>query len=323
MSTQSAHRLTSFMHRHQQDWEQLEELIQNTRSRRVTRKELDRLGRSYRKVAAQLAYAQTYFPDHSVVPYLNGLVTRAHQIIYATQTKGDLKRWLHFFTRGFPALFHERAIFFLVALLLFVAGAGFAFGITWANPDHAAVFLPPEMAHVDPHDVNSGNQWDHALVSGQIMTNNIQVAILCFALGALLGIGTLWVLFMNGLLIGSLAAIFHRAGEAYVFWAYIWPHGVIELAAIFIAGAAGLSLAYAFWVPGDLTRVESFKREGKVTVQLVLGVIPLFIIAGWIEGFITPAPWPHWTKYMVALITLFALFLYFCHPFVTSLSRKK
>ena len=143
------------------------------------------------------------------------------------------------------------------------------------------------------------------------MVNNIQVAFLCFAFGALLGVGTIWMLLYNGMLIGALAALFHRVGESYTFWAHIWPHGVTELTAIFIAGGAGLSLAYSFFVPGELTRGESFKREGKVTIQLMMGVIPLFVFAALIEGFLTPAPWPHWTKYLLALSTLILLFLYF------------
>ncbi|PTX55093.1 putative membrane protein SpoIIM required for sporulation [Melghirimyces profundicolus] len=322
MLTQSAHRWTHFIQKHQPEWDRLEELIRRCRSRRAGREELDELGHTYRRTAAHLAYAQTYFPDQPVVSYLNGLVGRAHQTIYATNAKGDLKEGLRFFTRRFPVLFHERAPFFLISLLLFAAGAGLSFGLTWVDPANANAFLPPGLAEVDPKGIQNGNQWDHAIVSGQIMTNNIRVAFLCFALGALLGVGTVWVLFMNGLLIGSLAALFHRAGEAYSFWAYIWPHGVIELAAIFIAGAAGLSLAYAFWVPGELTRLESFKREGKVTVQLVLGVIPMFIVAGLIEGFITPAPWPLWTKYGIALATLTALFLYFGRPAFVLVRRR-
>ncbi|MFD1394953.1 stage II sporulation protein M [Kroppenstedtia eburnea] len=313
MSSQSAYRLPHFIRKNQPDWDRLEELIRIFRSRQARRKELNELGHTYRRVAAHLAYAQTYFPDHTVTAYLNGLAAQAHEAIYATHGKGDLREGLRFFTRRFPALFHERIPFFLVALLLFAAGAGLAFGYTWVNPTYSAAFLPPGL-EVDPHALESGEQWDHAIVSSEIMTNNIQVAFLCFALGALLGVGTLWVLFSNGLLVGAIAALFHRAGEAYALWAFIWPHGVIELTAIFIAGAAGMSLAYAFWVPGELTRVEAFKREAKVTVQLILGVIPMFIVAALIEGFITPAPWPHWSKYLVALITLLLLFIYFGGP---------
>ena len=117
MSSQSAYRLTHFIRKHQPDWDRLEELIRIFRSRQARHKELNKeLGHTYRRVAAHLAYAQTYFPDHTVTAYLNGLVAQAHEMIYATHGKGNLKEGLRFFTHHFPALFHERIPFFLVAL---------------------------------------------------------------------------------------------------------------------------------------------------------------------------------------------------------------
>nr|WP_232345683.1 stage II sporulation protein M [Paenactinomyces guangxiensis] len=215
----------------------------------------------------------------------------------------------------FPYLFYQRSQFFFVAGFLLFAGFLLAFLLTYFNEDYAPYFLPPEVAtHVDPDQIGQ-QQWNHAIVSSEIMVNNIQVAFMCFAWGILFGIGTVWSLFMNGMLIGALAALYHRADGGYPFWAFIWPHGVIELTAIFIAGAAGLSLAYRFFVPGEMTRRHSLIKEGIVTIKLMLGVIPMFMIAGVIEGYITPAPWPHWTKYLVALITLLLLLLYFGWPF--------
>jgi uncharacterized membrane protein SpoIIM required for sporulation len=327
MSIPAQHRLSSFIQKHQPTWKRLESLIELAKDRRITKEDLDELGHTYRQVSAHLAYAQTYFPEHPVTRHLNALTARGHQAVYAASSKSDGIQMVRFFSTGFPALFHERALFFLIALLVFAAGGLWAFGATLVDERNALVFLPPEMVEgIDPQaatDMENREQWDHAVMSGFLMQNNIKVAFLCFALGALLGVGTLWVLFINGMLIGALAALFHRAGESYGFWALIWPHGVLELTAIFIAGAAGLSLAWAFWVPGELTRVESFKREAKVTGQLVVGVIPLFVIAAFIEGFITPVPWPHWSKYVVALLTLIALILYFGRPYLSLLSRKQ
>ncbi|WP_169713519.1 stage II sporulation protein M [Paludifilum halophilum] len=322
MSVQSAHRVQLFTQKHQPVWKRLESLLTRIHSQEVSRETLDELGHTYRQTATHLAYAQTYFPEHPVTRYLNRLVARAHQAVYGNHSKSDARRGIHFFNRRFPELFYERSIFFLIAALLFVAGALYAYGFTLADPDNGNAFLPAGMTeNLDPDQIGQ-NQWNHAVVSSQIMTNNIKVAFLCFALGAMLGVGTVWVLFSNGLLIGALAALFQQSGASYTFWAFIWPHGIIELTAIFISGAAGLSLAYAFFVPGDRSRLESFKREGRVTVRLILGVIPMFIIAGLIEGFITPAPWPDWTKYLVALITLVLLVLYLGRPALNDFSTK-
>ncbi|QKG84431.1 stage II sporulation protein M [Kroppenstedtia pulmonis] len=316
MSAHTANRLNHFIQKHQTLWNRLEYLYDQTKKKEVTRQTLDELGHTYRQVTAHLAYAQTYFPTHPVTQYLNNLTTKAHQAIYGYNPKSDIRKWVRFFTHRFPELFYDRSLFFLTAAFLFIAGALFAYGYTMVTPENATAFVPPEVVdQIDPDQVGV-NQWDHTVVSSQIMINNIQVAFLCFAFGALFGIGTVWVLFSNGLLIGALAALFQQAGGAYIFWAFIWPHGVIELTAIFISGAAGLSLAYSFFVPGELPRLESFKREGRVTVQIILGVIPLFIVAGLIEGFLTPAPWPHWTKYLIALSTLVFLTYYLGRPFL-------
>ncbi len=314
MPAKSTGRLGTFIASNRPLWSELEDLLKDFNKTKASKEELDNLGSIYRRVSAHLAYAQTYFPQHDVTHYLNGLVARAHNIIYGTSGKSDGLAIVRFFTRDFPNRFYERLRFFLIALLLFLTAGCFAFGSVMINPDYAYAFLPVEILEsVDPHSVGQ-NQWDPHVASSYIMVNNIKVAFMCFAFGAVFGVGTVYVLIVNGFLLGALAAIFHRAGESYVFWAFIWPHGVIELTAIFIAGAAGLSLAYAFFVPGERTRMESYKQEGKVTVQLILGVVPLLVIAGIIEGYLTPAPWPHWSKYLIALGTLLFLMIYFGYP---------
>lgn len=309
---QSHRRLGAFIQKNQSRWIRLEELIHKFRRKSLSKQELNELGFLYREVAGHLAYAQTYFPEHDITRRLNELTLKAHNRIYGTGKKRRTPRLIRFFTREFPSLFYERTPFFLIAGSIFSIGALIAFLLTLSNVQYVSLFLPPGMAeNIDPHADPSSAGWNPSIVSGQIMVNNIQVALLCFACGALLGVGTVWMLLYNGMLIGALAAIFHRVGESYAFWAFIWPHGVIELTAIFIAGGAGLSLAYSFFVPGELTRAESFKREGKVTVQLMMGVIPMFVVAALIEGYLTPAPWPHWIKYLIALSTLILLFFYF------------
>ncbi len=259
-------------------------------------------------MAGHLAYAQTYFPGHDITRRLNELTLKAHNLIYGTVKKRRFPKLFAFFFVTFPCCFTSGFRFFSSPCRCFRSGPFSPFSDPGRSPARVP-FFPPGMAEsIDPQAGPAG-EWNHSVVSGQIMVNNIQVAFLCFAFGALLGVGTVWILLYNGALIGALAALFHRAGESYTFWAYIWPHGVTELTAVFIAGEQGLSLAYSFFVPGELTRGESFKREGKVTIQLMMGVIPLFVFAALIEGFLTPAPWPHWTKYLLALFTLMLLFI--------------
>ncbi len=147
-------------------------------------------------------------------------------------------------------------------------------------------------------------------MSATIMTNNIKVAFFAFAGGITFGLITVYMLVYNGIIIGAMAALFWHYGKTYEFWAYIVPHGMIELTAIFIAGGAGLLMGYKLFVPGRFTRGFQLKYQAKRSVQLLLGTIPLFVIAGIIEGFITPASLSLETKYSVAFITVIGLILY-------------
>ena len=162
--------------------------------------------------------------------------------------------------------------------------------------------LPAEMAQgVNPEQLGSADgQVNSSVMSASIMTNNIQVGILAFAGGVTFGLLTVYVLIYNGILVGALAGLFWHHGKSYEFWAYIVPHGMIELTAIFIAGGAGLLMGYKLFVPGQFSRGYQLKTQAKRSVQLLIGTIPLFVIAGLIEGFITPAAIPLGVKYSVA-----------------------
>lgn len=311
--TKSAKNVKLFIDKNQPTWSKLESLL-TTLGSKPTKSQMEQLGWLYRKVSSHFAYAQTYFQAHEITDYLKTLVIRSHNRIYGAKKKNQWKTIYRFILYDFPQLFYERSQFFFIALTLLATGFILAYFITLVNDEYARIFLG-NLTPLHPEEI-SKQQWNHALISSSIMVNNIYVAFFCFAWGALFGIGTVYALLINGAMIGSLAALYQQIGGSYVFWAYIWPHGVIELTAIFIAGAAGLSLAYRFFVPGELTRYQSFKKEGKVTVKLLLGVIPMFIVAAIIEGYITPAPWPYWTKYLFAAFTLILILLYLGRPFL-------
>jgi uncharacterized membrane protein SpoIIM required for sporulation len=145
------------------------------------------------------------------------------------------------------------------------------------------------------------------------MSNNIKVAVLAFVGGITFGVATVYFMIFNGLLLGALAAVYWQAGKSYEFWAYILPHGVIELTAIFIAGGAGLYMGYRMFVPGQYPWGLQLIRTAKESVQLLMGTIPLFVIAGIIEGFITPSSLSLTTKYAVAIGTLALLTGYYIY----------
>ncbi|MCM3748726.1 stage II sporulation protein M [Paenibacillus pasadenensis] len=307
---------TSFIRRNKPAWAELEALLAalGKRKARADAGQLDRFAELYRTASAHLAYLQTYAPASETTALLNDLVSRSHNQLHAGGAAGQ-SRPLQFMLYGFPMLIKQRLPFVLLAGLLFGFGGVLGYLAIGANPAAIHAVLPAGMADgINPALVNSDRgDLNSAIMSAEIMTNNIRVAALAFISGVTLGFLTLYLMVFNGLLIGALAAVFAQAGYTYTFWAYILPHGVIELLAIFIAGGAGFYMGYSFFVPGELPRRLQFIRSAKESALLLLGTLPLFVIAGLIEGYITPATLPLWLKYCIAGLTLAACAAYYWH----------
>ncbi|MFZ3579977.1 stage II sporulation protein M [Virgibacillus sp. DJP39] len=302
-----------FIKQHRSDWNQLEQLITKLHKskRNLTAADINKFDRLYQKAAQDLPFSQTYFTNEDVTSYLNGIVSKSHNLLYKDQDS-SMKQLRHFFSTKFIGLLLEQWKFVVIAMVLFAAGGGASYISVINDPSNLYSVLPTEMAQgVDPSQLGANSESiDSSFMSATIMTNNIQVAILAFAGGITFGLLTVYLLIYNGILVGALAALFWQSGKSYEFWAYIVPHGMIELTAIFIAGGAGLLMGYKLFVPGPFSRGYQLKVQAKRSVQLLLGTIPLFVIAGVIEGFITPTSLSLETKYLVAFITVIGLILY-------------
>lgn len=301
-----------FVKQHREEWKQLEEQLTTLHQKRssMSGREIDQFAQLYQKAAQNLSYSQTYFPKEDVTAYLNGLVSKSHNLLYKDQVS-SFKQIRYFFGVKFIGLLLEQWKFVLVAMMLFLVGGMAAFIAVLNDPLHIYSVLPANMAQsVDPNEINNNGSIDSSMMSASIMTNNIQVGMLAFAGGLTFGLLTVYLLIYNGIMIGALAALYWQYDKTYEFWAYIVPHGMIELTAIFIAGGAGLLMGYKLFVPGRYSRAMQLKRQARRSVQLLLGTIPLFIIAGIIEGFITPADLSLEVKYIVAILTVAGLALY-------------
>ncbi|MCL1918677.1 MAG: stage II sporulation protein M [Peptococcaceae bacterium] len=308
--------LKTFHKAHRADWESLEKNLASFRGTHGrTFDQLDTLHTLYLKVSQHVSVCQTYFPHSQLTPYLNDLATRAHNTLY----KGEVSSWgqlKHFFTHTFVDLFWQRRLFIALASLLFLLSALVSFLAVLHQPESLQIlvsdFSPPQDPEAYKEALRHGGSVDgEASFSAGIMTNNIQVAILAFAGGVVtLGVFTVYMLILNGLMLGALACYCWQIGASYEFWAYILPHGIIELTAIFIAGGAGLLMGYKVLVPGPRPRLYQFKTQAAQSCLLLLGTLPLFVIAGIVEGFITPSPLPLGAKYIVAGLTVVALILY-------------
>ncbi|MGD6802140.1 stage II sporulation protein M [Rossellomorea aquimaris] len=302
-----------FIQHHREDWKELEELIttMHKRKSKIKGADINRFSRLYQKAAQNLSYSQTYYPQEEVTPYLNELVSKSHNLLYRDQVS-SLKQIRHFFGVTFIGLFLQQWKMIAVAMILFTIGGLGSFFAVADDPLHVYSVLPENMAQsFDPDRLGENEgEVDSPMMSATIMTNNIQVAFLAFAGGITFGLLTVYVLIYNGIIVGAIAALFWHYGKSYEFWAYIVPHGMIELTAIFIAGGAGLLMGYKLFVPGAYSRGYVLKQQAKRSVLLLLGTIPLFVIAGIIEGFITPSTLSLEAKYLIAGLTVIGLILY-------------
>jgi uncharacterized membrane protein SpoIIM required for sporulation len=297
-------------------WQRLEDLLRlldEMSLRRLHREEVRELGRIYRRTSSDLAIARAESRDPRLVNYLNSLVIRAHGRIYRTEATEGGKRLRKFFLRDFPRTFRRTWRYTGAAFAFFLIFSVIGFFGTWRDADFSEVVgISYEMRD----RVNSGEHWWEQLneanqIGGAtIMTNNIQIMFYAFAFGAMLGIGTLLVMAFNGLSIGAVLALTYRAGFGGDLVTFMVGHGVIELSCIFIAGGAGLLIGSAILAPGDLSRFDALRLRGREAVHLIVGCIPLLVVAGTIEGFISPAPIAPAFKFATAAITGVALYTY-------------
>jgi uncharacterized membrane protein SpoIIM required for sporulation len=305
-----------FIARKKPAWERLTALLDRSGAGldALSAAELQELGRLYRQATSDLAVARRDFAQHPVSVYLNGLVARGHGAIYR-EGGGGPRQILTFFTHTFPQAFRATWGHTLAAFLMFFLPALAAFIVTYRNPGLAAILLPGSEPIIEA--IEAGEEWwlrineeGRASSAAQIMTNNIGVAIRAFAGGVLFGVYTLYILAFNGLLMGVVAGAAQRFGFADNLWGFVAAHGVLELSVIFIAGGAGLQIGWALLRPGLLTRRAALVVAARRAVLLLLGCVPIFVLAGLIEGFISPAPLPVAVKLFVAASSGVALLVY-------------
>ncbi|MFO0593838.1 MAG: stage II sporulation protein M [Myxococcaceae bacterium] len=288
--------IAEFVEQRRPKWSTLEKLLDQAEREGLSKLTLDdarNLSRLYRSASSDLLWVRARAGAADVSGYLNDLVARAYALTYPGR-RVRLREIGKFLSMGFPDLMAREWRMFVASFLLFWAGAGFGWIGMMFDPDAAPYLVPEQHQDLDPvkrqkdEAENQGaSVGQQAAFSSFLFTHNIQVAFFCFALGLTAGLGTAILMFLNGVMLGSLAWVYTSKGMAGWFWAWILPHGIPEITAIVIAGAAGLILARAMVAPKGLSRRTALKREGKTAVLLLLGTLALFVLAGFIEGTIS------------------------------------
>lgn len=295
---------TYWIEKRRPHWTRLEQLMERVSGaglKSLNRAELRELGLLYRQAASDLAVLRADLSSMHFAGYLNQLLARAHNTIYAGH-KTSHSAALLFFRDTYPRIFRKNFNYCLFAFILFLGGAVIGSILTLQDPDFRLKIIGPEMVQtIDRHEM-----WTHSVVavkplaSSAIMTNNLSVAFTAFAAGITAGLGTMYMVIFNGLLIGVIGTACAQAGMSLQLWSFVAPHSVLELPAIFISAGAGLRIATGLLFPGTLPRRESLVVAGREAVQLVLGCVPMLFIAGIIEAFLSP------TELSVRLKFLFA-----------------
>jgi uncharacterized membrane protein SpoIIM required for sporulation len=275
--------------------------------------EVRELALLYRQTAADLSTAREDPTAAGLTRYLNELLGRSHNLVYTGAARSRPLGLRTFLLDGFPLTFRRTLPYTLAAFALFLAGAAAGLVMAAADPGFERFILNGEMMDT----IERREMWTHGIVSikpiasSAIMTNNIAVSLAACATGMLAGLGPIYMMLFNGLLIGVVGSACYRAGMSVALWSFVTPHGVLELPAIFIAGGAGLLLGKGILFPGTLPRRDSVAEAGRDAVRLLLGVIPILVIAGIIEGFISPTATPAPMKFAIggSVLVLFAFYL--------------
>lgn len=308
----------TFRVRRSEGWERLETLLARCDReglRNFEPADLQQLALLYRAATSDLAAAQTRAYSSDLLAYLNRLTARGYVVVHAGSAEDGWGRIATFFATTFPREVRRSGNIVLATTALFIAAWICSYWLVSMKPTNAYALLPAaEIPAISKslHDSNFG--FDRTLgpmMSSEIITNNIKVAMLAFAGGMTLGILTLWEILNNGLMVGALGALFAARGYGLDFWATIAPHGVIELSSIQIAGASGLLLAQAIVAPGRLRRIDALKANARRAGVLMLGVAGLLVVAGLIEGFVTPQRTTEVFRLGVGALTAVALIAYF------------
>lgn len=307
--------MNPFINERKNNWERLEDLlsiIETSSIRGLSKMEVREFGELYRRAATDLAIARSETRDPKLINYLNSLVIRAHGKIYRAEGQGTNLVW-KFFSEDFPRTFRKNFRYMALAFGIFALFAVIGFSLTWRDMDFS------QFVYADVrNEVRSNTKWwlelndANQVGSSQILTNNILVTFRAFAMGAFFGIGAFYDLAFEGARLGSVFAVCYQIDADFgnALATFVVGHGVIELSCIFFCGGAGMMIGYAMINPGDLTRAQALKKKGLEAAQIVVGCACFLVVAGIIEGFLSPSNLPPFVKIGTGVSTGIAMYSY-------------
>lgn len=280
-------REAAFIKRNQAKWHRLEQSLDGLAALGG-----DEASALYIELNDDLSYARTFYPKSAVVGYLNGLALRLHHHIYRNK-KVPRKRFITFWSQEVPLAIHAARKSLVASFIVFAVAALIGAVSTAHDETFPRLILGDGYVDMTLDNIKQGRPMhvyddsDEGFMFVRITVNNIKVSLTVFVAGIFLCIGAILMLLFNGIMLGSFQYFFHEQGVLRESVLTIWVHGTLEISAIIIAGGAGLCIGSAWLFPGTYTRGESFMRGAKTGLKVVMGLVPVFLLAGFLESFVT------------------------------------
>jgi uncharacterized membrane protein SpoIIM required for sporulation len=302
----------AFVLAHRPTWDRLDQLIK--RRRRLTGAEVDELVDLYQRVSTHLSMVRSASADSVLVGRLSGLVARARSAV----TSAHAPLWselIRFWTVSFPVVAYRCWRWWLASAVLFYLVAAVIAVWVARNPEvQATIGTPDEIAQMVNHDFSDYYRENPAgSFALQVWLNNSWVAVRCIAFSILLGLPIPYLLYQNALNVGVAAGLMFDAGKGGLFFALITPHGLLELTAVFLAGAAGMRLGWSVVAPGDRPRGQVLAEQGRAVIAVAIGLVGVLLVSGLIEALVTPSPLPTWARIAIGVIAEIAFLTYVIH----------
>lgn len=302
----------SFIRQNIEKWKSLEQTIDRAATHNPSE-----LADAYTEITTDLSFSRSHYPKSRITIYLNNLASALHNQLYKNK-KEKYTRFITFWTQEIPDVMYQSQKELLYSFLVFVISAGI--GVISAMYDDSFVRLILGNGYVDMtlNNIERGDPMDVYDSSSempmfiQITFNNIRVSFITFVMGIFTGFGTGYVLFSNGVMVGSFQTFFFQHNVGFESVLAIWLHGTFEISAIIIAGAAGFALGNGWLFPGTYSRGYAFKQGAKRGLKIIVGLIPVFITAGFIESYLTRhTEYPTAVRLSIILFSLFCVIFYY------------